>query len=107
MLPYTDNLPAHQPQFTMVFYIPDSVSGDFLFPEIRYLVFPQWESVTMPKIPIYEDGNFHFWESDVGFAGQFFDMFTEAETALVQFGAYPHLKPSVFAFDAGHAKTAL
>lgn len=77
MLPQPDHLPTHTANPIVIFSVTLAVLGYFIFPEIRYLVLPGWEPVSMPKISVHEDDNPGPAEDYVRFAGQLLDMLTE------------------------------
>lgn len=107
MLPKADHFPSHFPKLSMVFFVPFSVFGNFLLPEIGYLVFPSRESVSMPEIAVYENGDPGSTKDDVRSAGKLFDMLSEPEPPLMKLGANAYLQSRIFSFDPGHAVASL
>jgi hypothetical protein len=58
--------------------------------------------VAVPEAAVDEDDGFEFGEDDVGAAGEFFVVETEAEAEFVEEGADAEFGGGVFGFDAAH-----
>lgn len=107
MLPQPYHGPSHVTEPPVIPGVPFQVFGYFRFPEIRDLVFPCWEPVSVPEIAVDENGYLGLGENDIRFAGKLLEMLAEPETPFVKFRAHAVLQSRVLPLDAGHAIASL